>query len=129
MAKYFGYNPPFLGGQQNVLSRQSGDRIIKNDLLQLILTMPGERVMRPGWGTIVKRSLFENITPDLISNLTSNISSAIRRYEPRVKVKVDVTNMPDESKLRIKLTGYFTDEPGRTIDLETDLPFRTASED
>jgi hypothetical protein len=51
---WFGFNPPFIGGQQKVMSRQEDLRLIKNDLLQLLLTVPGERVHRPTFGSPIR---------------------------------------------------------------------------
>ena len=82
--RYFGYNPPFFGGHQNVLSKQSGDRIIKNDLQQLILTNLGERVMRPEWGGNINRILFEPMTFGIVSLLESSINNTIRVIIQRV---------------------------------------------
>ena len=57
MATYFGQNPPFVGGAEKVLSRQEDIRLIKNDILQLIMTSPGERVHRPNFGTAVRETI------------------------------------------------------------------------
>lgn len=129
MAKeYFGFNPPFFGGQQNIMSRQSGDRLIKNDLLQLILTTPGERVMRPNWGTNVRTALFQNIDDRLIADLKNSISTAISTYEPRVDVDVDIASNPDSNQLNIFVSGIFTNRPNDTFEMDVNLPFQTATE-
>lgn len=122
---YFGYNPPFFGGHQNVLSKQSGERIIKNDLMQLIMTTPGERVMRPTWGTIVKQSLFEQMTPVVILSIRTNIAQAISTWEPRVKVNVTVRTSPDENTLLITLLGTYTNQPNLVFEQEIALPRQT----
>lgn len=126
---YYGWNPPFFGGHQNVMSRQSGDRLIKNDLLQLLLTMKGERVMRPTWGTIIKSSLFENITPQLTASIVNDIRQAVSTYEPRVALS-DVIVEPDEDRniVNIKLYGTYTNQPNQTFELELALPLQRATE-
>jgi len=129
MAKeYYGYNPPFFGGHQNVLSRQAGDRIIKNDLLQLIMTNLGERVMRPTWGTILGATLFEQITEVNTVALEDNIEQAIIDYEPRVNVAVSVTADDDRNQLSVRVEGTFTNEPNNTFELELELPFQRTLE-
>jgi phage baseplate assembly protein W len=122
---YYGFNPPFFGGHQNILSKQSGQRIIKNDLQQLIMTTPGERVMRPDFGTIVKKSLFEQITPDLTARITQSIVSAIAKYESRVRVNVTVSSDPDNNLLTIRMAGYFTNQPNLEFEQELALPLPT----
>jgi phage baseplate assembly protein W len=124
MINYYGYNPPFFGGHQKVMSRQSADRLIKNDILQLLLTAPGERLMRPTWGTNIKPSLFENIDENVISGLVANIEAALRVYEPRVSLSADITFDDDESILRIKLYGVFTNEPNHVFEDEIELPVK-----
>ena len=128
MAKqYYGYNPPFFGGQQNVLSRQAGDRLIKNDLLQLLLTIKGERVMRPNWGTDIKTSLFEAADSVLITALEDDIREVIRTYETRIEpTNINISATEDENILQIKIQGYYTNEPNRTFQIEVALPFSAA---
>lgn len=122
---YFGYNPPFFGGHQNILSKQSGDRIVKNDLRQLILTSIGERVMRPKWGTIIKKLLFELITDELIQEAEANINEMIGLYEPRVSVHATVLPVPTNNLLRIVISGHYTDNPRRPLDFEVQIPLGT----
>lgn len=122
---YYGFNPPFFGGHQNVLSKQSGERIIKNDLMQLIMTSPGERVMRPDWGTVVKQSIFEQMTVATIRNITNNVNDAIRQFEPRIQVKVNVVSDPDNNLLKIILLGNYTNQPNLTFEQEIAIPLQT----
>lgn len=84
MAVFYGMNPPFLGGPQNVLSRQEDEKLIKNDILQLLHTLPGERVMRPRFGTPLRGLLFEKLTDSDLSLLELEIKRSIDTEEPRV---------------------------------------------
>ncbi len=124
--EFFGYNPPFFGGHQNVMSRQAGDRLIKNDILQLLLTVPGERVMRPTWGTLIKPSVFDNIDDSAINALRGSISSALSTYETRVLLGISITTEEDGTVLRIRLEGEFTNEPNHTFEDELLLPIMRA---
>ena len=126
--QYYGYNPPFFGGHQNVMSRQSGDRLIKNDILQLLLTGKGERVMRPTWGTVVSRSLFEQMDDTLASSLIQDIDEQLRTYEPRIQATVGVVAEKDNNLLRISVSGILTNEPNQTFELELELPFDRSGE-
>jgi hypothetical protein len=60
---------------------------IKGDLLQLILTNPGERVMLPQYGTPLRKYLFEQNTQDLVNNVKHDILAAIKNWEPRIVVR------------------------------------------
>ena len=124
MPNYFGYNFPIFGGQQNVLSKQSGDRIIKNDLLQLLRTIPGERVMRPTWGTDVMSSLFDGIDDETIENLQSSIVEAMIAYEPRITANVALTADENNNTLTIRIEGTFTNEPNHAFEDELVLPLK-----
>lgn len=109
---WFGWNAPFFGGQQGVLSRQTGLRIIKNDLKQLILTMPGERVMRPDWGTTLGTIVFDNASSDLLDNVSASIVSAINTQDRRVNPTVSYVVDEDNHKVTFTVVGYAkTGEP------------------
>lgn len=120
--EFYGFNPPFFGGQQKVLSKQSGDRLIKNDILQLLLTSIGERVMRPNYGTILKASLFEPLDDALLNQLTSELQYAIDVGEPRIDAEVTITSDEDNSSLHVKIIGVRNNNDNSQFLLEIDLP-------
>jgi len=108
MATWFGMNAPFIGGNEKVLSRQIDDKLIRNDLLQLLLTSPGERVMRPDFGSGIRQFLFQPITDNQIEELRENIKMVIERYERRVILTdVQVLTDPDNNLINIKIYGFF----------------------
>jgi hypothetical protein len=125
--KYYGWNPPFFGGQQNVLSRQAGDRIIKNDLLQLVRTSRGERVMRPTYGTILNQTVFEQFDDATVSRVVEDISRAIADNEPRVSVSVFAIRDEDNNQLIIKISGIYTNQENRVFEMEIKAPLVGAS--
>lgn len=66
---------------------------VKADLLVLLLTEPGERVMLPEFGTPLKRFLFEPNDSEIVSDVREAISNAIRTWEPRIAVSnIEITN-------------------------------------
>lgn len=123
MARYFGFNPPFLRGGR-IMDFQEDERLVKNDLIQLILTTPGERVMRPTFGTNLRRTLFEGITPGVLIGLKDNILQAIAREEPRVVVNnLDIIDNSQENSIRIQFEGALTLDPNRNFEFELDVEF------
>jgi phage baseplate assembly protein W len=107
MPLWYGFNAPFLGGKEKVLSRQEDEKLIRNDLLQLLLTAPGERVMRPNFGSPIRPFLFEQMSEAELDQLRVGILEAIEQYEPRV-VATEVTLEPkDTGDLNITVYGYF----------------------
>ncbi len=108
MATWFGINAPFVGGNENILSRQYDEKLIRNDLLQLLLTSPGERVMRPDFGSPIRRFLFEQITQNAIGQLQAGIRLAISTYEQRVVVSdVQIISQPERNLIQIRVFGSF----------------------
>jgi uncharacterized protein len=72
----------------------------------VLLTAPGERVMRPEFGCKIWDLLFEPVTPNLLGLITVAVREAIARWEPRVIVE-DVTPVVDENDdalVRINVT-------------------------
>ena len=119
MAKYYGYNPPFLGGSQNVLSRQEDDRLIKNDIIQLLLTVPGERVMRPDYGVNIRSFIFEQMVPRDINRLRREIFDALENYEPRVDVQdVIIKREDDLNRILIRIIVNMKKDPERQLTIE-----------
>lgn len=118
-ATFYGFNPPFIGGQQNIMSRQEDDRLIKNDILQLLLTVPGERVMRPSYGVNLRNFVFENIVRADLSILKSEIEQQIRIYEPRVTLNyVDLIPDTDRNGLQIKIVVTLKKDPKKQLSIE-----------
>lgn len=121
-AIFYGFNPPFIGGQQNYLSRQEDDRLIKNDILQLLLTNPGERVMRPSYGIGLRNLVFESFGTNDLSNLSSKIGQSIAANDPRVNVlSVDIVENKDENLLNIKIVFNIVKDPKRVLVIEQNI--------
>jgi len=115
-AVYYGINPPFIGGNQNILSIQTDERLIKNDILQMLLTRPGERVYRPTFGTGLRDCVFENMSASDLSVLESDIGQQIATDERVVLNEVQATLSDDGLQLNVlvnisptwaRLTNYF----------------------
>lgn len=113
-----GFNPPFLSGG-NLLSPQENERLIKNDLLQLLLTSPGERVMRPGFGSPIRETVFENATQATLSGLISDIRRTIESNDQRVIVEdIIIDDDLDRNAIFIKLFFSLVINPTRILDIE-----------
>ena len=76
---------------------------IKSNLLNLLLTDIGERVMNPGFGTNLRRFLFEGITDINIENLRLNLINSIAIYIPEITVE-NITIEPNNDYNLITLT-------------------------
>lgn len=118
-AQVYGFNPPFIGGPQNVLSRQEDAQLIKNDILQLLLTIPGERVMRPEFGVNLRNAVFEPGDRVTLTNLEQEIIDAIGRYEPRI-ILLDVAVTVDIStnQMNVQIRSLMANDPAQRIDID-----------
>lgn len=120
MPNYYGYNAPFVGGSQNFMSRQEDIRLIKNDILQLLLTVPGDRVMRPSFGVNLRNVVFEQLDNNTISDLREEIADVISREEKRVVVENVIINRDnDNSLLAIYVVARLISDPTQVINVET----------
>lgn len=127
-AIYYGYNPPFLGGAQNVMSRQEDDRLIKNDILQLLLTVPGERVMRPDYGVNLRNFVFEQMVDRDLSQLKQEVIRAITEFEPRVDVEqVTINRLDEQNKIEIRVVVNLKKDPKRQLTIEQFINLTTQS--
>lgn len=64
---------------------EDGIDLVLQDIQLLLLTRPGERVMRPTFGCGINTRLFDNL--DTVANVGAvDIADAIREFEPRVNL-------------------------------------------
>jgi phage baseplate assembly protein W len=77
---------------------------IKSNLLNLLLTDIGERIMNPNFGTLLRRFLFEGITNNNIDTLRESISNSIAIYIPEINVlEIIITPNPDYNSLSLSV--------------------------
>tara|TARA_R100000005_G_C4815470_1_gene99619 strand:- start:113 stop:523 length:411 start_codon:yes stop_codon:yes gene_type:complete len=71
-------------GIGGVLTQSENLGALKDGVIQLIMTSRGARVMRPDYGTDLRKSMFEPMDSASIATLRAQISDTIAKYEPRV---------------------------------------------
>ena len=81
-----------------------GDHI--RDLIEeVLLTAPGERVMRPDFGTGLRALVFEPINTTTIALAKHRVEQALTLWEPRIdQVSVTVSADPPNGLLQITVT-------------------------
>jgi phage baseplate assembly protein W len=57
-----------------------------NHILALLLTNPGERVMRPTYGVGIFNLVWENDNPVVEANVVTAINMGLSQYEPNITV-------------------------------------------
>lgn len=80
------------------------EKAIKNSLVNLFNTRPGQRILIPDYGTNLLGMLFESVSEAKGQILGNHILQAIERWEPRVQViKIKVIANPDEHQYTLIL--------------------------
>lgn len=93
----------FLGVGWNFPLRQQGDHTatasyeedIRQAIRIILLTNPGERVMRPDFGAGLNAFLFEPINPTSMQQLQTQVQNALVSWEPRINVISVTVSAPD----------------------------------
>jgi phage baseplate assembly protein W len=83
----------------------SGAQDLDRSIRMVLITAPGERVMRPQFGCRIWEMLFEPVTPNLLGLMAQAVREAVAQWEPRVEVEgVDVVpDAGDSSRVRIHI--------------------------
>jgi phage baseplate assembly protein W len=77
---------------------------IKSNLINLLLTDKGERIMNPEFGADLRRSLFDNITNDNTDLLRLKIINAINIFIPEIELgNIDIIADPDYNTLNVTI--------------------------
>ena len=90
---------------QNTIEMARGDAVVRQAVLLLLSTHPGERVMRPDYGCDIQSLLFSPNDDTTAALAIHYIRQALLRWEPRIDIlTIDADQHPDSpSTLRILL--------------------------
>jgi len=73
------------------------ERELEEAMRIILMTYPGERPMRPEFGSRVRDYVFRDVSPETATALSHEVRTALLRWEPRVDVrKVTVTADADD---------------------------------
>jgi len=102
-SKFLGLQYPLKKTPRGILAQKTGVDQIKADLLQLLLTNPGERVMLPAYGTPLRELFFEPNDNSLLNQAKQIITKSVGTWEPRIVI----TNIEVNNKIpRENLNSY-----------------------
>ncbi len=93
-------------GADGRLAWSAGEDNVRESIRVILLTEPGERLMREDFGCGLRRFLFEPNTVTTRQLIRERITKAIGRWEPRVSVD-NVTVEPDGSDPRLVGVNIF----------------------
>lgn len=78
---------------------------IKKSVINLVRTKIGERFFNSLLGTDIDNSMFELQTPELASNLETEITTLLRNFEPRIRNATSYVTYPaDSNDLNIRIS-------------------------
>jgi phage baseplate assembly protein W len=105
-----GFDPAVIGGLKTTATGRvamiDGDDSIRQAIMLLLSTVPGERLMRPGYGSHLHRLLFA-INDQTTAGLAIHyVRQALEQWEPRIEtIDIDAEADPDlAEQLNIQLT-------------------------
>ena len=79
----------------------------KQSIKNIVLTDKLERPMQPHIGCDIRRSLFENFSPQTVMMAKQQITEAIEQFEPRANL-INVTASPDEDNNLLNIGIIFS---------------------
>lgn len=107
---------PLIRGDTGLFQMKNGVALIKGDILQILGTIPGERVMEPEFGSRIRELLFAPLDIGTLTLAKAYTVDAIKRWEPRIELlNAEVEADEDGSTIIIFLEyrykeGYQHDE-------------------
>ncbi|SDC59996.1 hypothetical protein SAMN05216410_1993 [Sanguibacter gelidistatuariae] len=84
----------------------SGAQDLDHSIHVVLLTAPGERLMRPQFGCRIWDLLFEPVNANLLGLISQAVRDALAQWEPRIAVEDvrPVQDAKDSSLVRIEIT-------------------------
>ena len=88
------------------LAKTVDEFAVAQSIKNLILTDKMERPFQPTLGCDIRKSLFENFTPQTITVAKQRIAETIGQYEPRAEI-INIEASPDEDNNALNMTIVF----------------------
>jgi phage baseplate assembly protein W len=112
-----GVSLPFNAPQVFTQTYTTQDQI-KSNIINYILTDKGERIFNPSFGSDIRKSLFENITQDLLQTLEITLNEDLSNYFPNVYFSnINITPDYDENIISIKIEYSLYNGPTNEINI------------
>lgn len=92
-----GLGQPVVPGPDGRLPVVAGPEKVRQAIFTILDTEPGERVMRPDFGCGLRRYLMQPNNPATRTSIARDITSALGRWESRIKV-IDVGVSPTDDR-------------------------------
>jgi uncharacterized protein len=104
-------------GPTGALSTITGDDSVRQAIIMLLTTAPGERLMRPAYGSYLNRLAFAPNDQTTAGLAIHYVRSALTRWEPRVEiVDIDADADPDRPE-RLVVSLHYRVRATLSVDL------------
>lgn len=77
---------------------------LRQSIIDILTTYPGERIMRPEYGSRIRDLIDRPVNAQWLADLYFNVAHAIARWEPRVRVLRVAAEMTEPGHVTIDLT-------------------------
>lgn len=111
---------PLSGVHNGVAVTGDADRHLKDKILAVLFTAPGERVNQPRFGVGLNRTVFDAMDELMIAAVEFRITEGLRRDvgDEIVVTNLEVRSDPDEGRLTISIDFYRrTDRSPRNLEV------------
>ncbi|QDB79131.1 GPW/gp25 family protein [Georgenia sp. 311] len=101
-----GFGWPLRVDHTGAIRLTEGAEDLERSIRMVLLTAPGERLMRPQFGCRIWDLLFEPVNANLLGLVSQAVRDALAQWEPRVEVE-DVRPVQDDTDsalVRIEIT-------------------------
>ena len=103
MARIKGISVPFKFTKRGYPESCVDEKCLHDSVFTILSTIPGERVMRPDFGSFLRIVLFESISQATGFRARAEVFRAIAVWEPRVSVQ-DVLFELDDTTITVHVT-------------------------
>lgn len=95
---------------------QQGHKALRESMVNILLTRPGERLLRPEFGAGLQDYIHHPNSETTRALIADTTRRALQRWEPRVAVE-DVEVLPDPASLaRVLLAVRYRTRTGNTVE-------------
>jgi len=106
------------------MSRQEDHQLIKNDILQFLMTIPGERVMRPNFGVHLRDMIFEPNDVNTSLQLEGEIRNGLLENDKRLsEVEVNLEIDEENHGMTIHVVAQLRNDPEQFVTVDQFLGY------
>src|SRR3954468_22169189 len=84
------------------------DQELEQAMRLILATYPGERPMRPEFGSRLRDFVFRSATVDTAAELANEVENALLRWEPRIVVNAVNVTVDNDDRSRLYIDLYYS---------------------